>query len=141
MDIIRQPYGIGSMIHEVNSTEAELEALVDSDSDSYHSNSDSGSYSHSDSDSDIESMTESDTDYKYAFVQDCKSSDDLDLTACVLLHSESTTHAFYNRAMVNNIFHVDKPMNLLSIGGQISINIRCHDNNLSLDQPVWFHPK
>ena len=73
MDIIRESYDIGSMIHEVSSTEAELEALVESDSgsESYSdsdSDSDSDSYSYSVSDYDTESMTESDTDNEYAFV-------------------------------------------------------------------------
>ena len=136
MDIIRQPYGIGSMIHEVSSTEAELEAMIFSDPEP-----DSDSDSYSDTDSDTESVTDSDTDDEYAFVQDCKSAVGLDLTQCVLLDSESTVHAFCNRDLVSKIYHVENPMNLVSNGGQITTNMRCHINNLSMDQPVWFHPK
>ena len=65
MDIIMQSYGIGSIIHEVSSTEAELEAMIFSDPEP-----DSVSDSYSDTDSDTESVTDSDTDDEYAFVQD-----------------------------------------------------------------------
>ena len=113
MHTIRESYGFSSMIHEVISTEAELEAMIYSDPESY---SDSDSYS--DTDSDTESMTDSDTDNGYAFVQDCKSAVGLDLTEGVFLDSESTVHAFCNRDLVNNIFHVDKSMNLVSNGNR-----------------------
>ena len=62
-------------------------------------------------------MTEPDTDSEYAFVQDCKSADGLDHTTCVLLDSESTVYAFCKK-IVNNIFHVEKPMKLVSNRGQ-----------------------
>ena len=105
------------------------------------SDPESDSDSYSDTDSDTESMSDLDTDNEYAFVQDWKSAVGLDLTQCVLLDSESTVHAFCNRDLVSNIYHVEKPMNLVSNGGQITTNMRCHINNLNMDQPVWFHPK
>ena len=136
MNRIRESYGFSPVIHEVSSTEAELEAMIFKDSEL-----DSDSDSYSDTDSDTDSVTYSDTDDEYTFVQDCRSAAGLDLTQCVLLDSESTVHAFCNRDLVSNIYHVEKPMNLVSNGGQITTNMRCHINNLSMDQPVWFHPK
>ena len=74
-------------------------------------------------------------------MQDYKSADCLYLATCVLLNCESIIDSFCNKELVSNIFHVDKPMKLVSIGGKITTNIRCHINNLSLDQHVWFYAK